>query len=533
MSGTGTAPIASIAPTSLSFGDQTVGTTSSAQTITLTNTGNASLAISSIAASGDFAQTNSCGSSVAASANCAISVTFTPTATGARSASLTITDNASGSPQTIALTGTGTNRVITLSFDPSTQFPNGQIFSDVGTSVPVTIDVANCQNCDEIDITYTVIDTTGNVATIAWPLTGCPTTTQAHNFNLGPGPTGSANVPGPIKIVAKNSSDATITSNILWLFYRGGQPMAAQDFFGSGEVWYSYSGNGSNLSFKTLKFTATGAADGSIFMSGNGIAYDACSSNLILTALGGVHVYGVSDIVMGSAPVVAVDAQDCLAAAAQPTTDTVYVFYPSQANTSHQLATTISLPTGSQPTAIKVLSGGTTIVVYTRGDSTLRWFTVANNTATPAGTLALTFTKTDSAYWKARPFTGGWQIVATDAATSTLGVLGQMVNGDGSVGQALVIVDANAKVQLGNTVTLPAGTVWIAPDVASGTIDAEYPDTSGDTPVMRAVSYYLSADKLVDLNSTSTLVPGVGFLVTQAGKIATFVLGQSAFQPNQ
>jgi len=94
-------------PTSLTFASQAVGTTSAAQTMTLTNTGTAALNVTSIAASAQYAQTNTCGSSVAAGANCTISVTFTPTATGSRPGTITITDNATGSPQTVSLAGTG------------------------------------------------------------------------------------------------------------------------------------------------------------------------------------------------------------------------------------------------------------------------------------------------------------------------------------------------------------------------------------------------------------------------------------------
>src|SRR5260370_1104072 len=103
----GPAPVASVSPTSLTFASQTVGTTSAAQSVTLSNTGNASLNLTGVSASGDFAQTNTCGSSVAAGANCTISVTFTPTASGSRTGTLSITDNASGSPQSVSLTGTG------------------------------------------------------------------------------------------------------------------------------------------------------------------------------------------------------------------------------------------------------------------------------------------------------------------------------------------------------------------------------------------------------------------------------------------
>ena len=100
-------PAAAVSPSSLTFGNQAVQTTSAPQTLTLTNTGSAALTITSVAASGDFAQTNSCGGSVAAGASCTITVTFTPTAASARTGSVTITDNASSSPQTVSLTGAG------------------------------------------------------------------------------------------------------------------------------------------------------------------------------------------------------------------------------------------------------------------------------------------------------------------------------------------------------------------------------------------------------------------------------------------
>ncbi len=108
LSGTGVAhPAASLSTATLSFGNQGVGASSSPQTVSLTNTGNGPLTISSIAISGNFSQTNTCGASVAAGANCALSITFTPQATGTRTGTLTLTDNASGSPQTVALSGSG------------------------------------------------------------------------------------------------------------------------------------------------------------------------------------------------------------------------------------------------------------------------------------------------------------------------------------------------------------------------------------------------------------------------------------------
>jgi fibronectin type 3 domain-containing protein len=96
---------------------------STPQTVALTNTGNATLSITSIAVTGtnasDFTQNNTCGSSVLAGANCTIAVMFTPSAAGTRTALLSISDNASGSPQTVPLSGAGTHDVI-LSWTAST-----------------------------------------------------------------------------------------------------------------------------------------------------------------------------------------------------------------------------------------------------------------------------------------------------------------------------------------------------------------------------------------------------------------------------
>ncbi len=117
LSGTGAiaAPVVSLNPTSVNFDDQIVGTTSTSQAVTLSNSGTTPLSISSIALSGtnaaDFAQTNTCpsgSSTLAPKSSCTISVTFIPGASGARSASLTFTDNAADSPQSVALSGNAT-----------------------------------------------------------------------------------------------------------------------------------------------------------------------------------------------------------------------------------------------------------------------------------------------------------------------------------------------------------------------------------------------------------------------------------------
>jgi len=117
LSGTGviSGPDATPSPTTLTFATQLIGTSSSAKSVRLTNYGTSALMITSIVASGDFSQTNTCDSSVAAGASCTISVAFNPTKIGSRTGTLSITDNAPGSPQTVSLKGTGT----VVKLDPS------------------------------------------------------------------------------------------------------------------------------------------------------------------------------------------------------------------------------------------------------------------------------------------------------------------------------------------------------------------------------------------------------------------------------
>jgi ASPM-SPD-2-Hydin domain-containing protein len=100
-----------ISPASHNFGNVAIGTTSAALSVKLWNNLLSALPIGSVtftgANPGDFGQTNNCGGSVAAKSSCTISVTFTPSAAGTRTATLNVNDSANNSPQTATLTGTG------------------------------------------------------------------------------------------------------------------------------------------------------------------------------------------------------------------------------------------------------------------------------------------------------------------------------------------------------------------------------------------------------------------------------------------
>jgi hypothetical protein len=128
LSGTGTpVPVVSVTPSSVSFPTQYVGTSGIPQSVTLTNNGSVALNVTGITASpSDFGVLNACGNTVAVGASCAIGIFFDPTAGGPRSGTLTIADNGSGSPQTVALTGSAQDFSMTPGSGASATVSAGQ-----------------------------------------------------------------------------------------------------------------------------------------------------------------------------------------------------------------------------------------------------------------------------------------------------------------------------------------------------------------------------------------------------------------------
>lgn len=150
LSGVGQAPSVKLSPSSVVFTDQKVGTKSAIQEVALINAGNVSLSITSVTASGEFSQHNNCGSSLPGGTSCTISVIFAPTISGTKTGLITVTDNASGSPQTVSLTGTG----IVFELSPSALYfgrvPIGQTPSQ---NVTLTNSSKNAQTVGGIRLT--------------------------------------------------------------------------------------------------------------------------------------------------------------------------------------------------------------------------------------------------------------------------------------------------------------------------------------------------------------------------------------------
>ena len=138
------APAVAMAPHSLQFASQVVGTTSAPQTTVLRNMGSASLTISAKIAGTDFAETDDCGGTLAAASFCTFTVTFTPSGSGSFTEALTITDDAQGSPHVVTLTGTGAAAFQSVTVTPSSlTFPPSPVGAASATQ---TITFANGSN---------------------------------------------------------------------------------------------------------------------------------------------------------------------------------------------------------------------------------------------------------------------------------------------------------------------------------------------------------------------------------------------------
>jgi hypothetical protein len=107
LTGIATGPSLMLSTTSLTFTTQLQGTTSAPQVVSISNGGSLPLIISTITVTAGFTQTNTCSTPIAVGASCSVSVSFAPTSNGVISGSLTLVDNAPGTPHTVGLDGTG------------------------------------------------------------------------------------------------------------------------------------------------------------------------------------------------------------------------------------------------------------------------------------------------------------------------------------------------------------------------------------------------------------------------------------------
>jgi hypothetical protein len=195
-----------VSPTSLSFGNEVVGTTSPAKTVTLQNTGTGTLEISSITPSGDFAiSANTCGATLAGKKSCKVSITFTPMALGKLTGTLTFTDNAINSPQTVPLSGTGVK--------PATLTPASAVYAQQNVGTTSAAKTFTLTNNQPVDLTGIAISTTGHFAVSA---TTCEASLNAKakcTISVTFSPTETGTQTGQL-IVQDSASNNPQTSNL-------------------------------------------------------------------------------------------------------------------------------------------------------------------------------------------------------------------------------------------------------------------------------------------------------------------------------
>jgi len=195
----GGAPAVSLSPTSLTFASTNVGSSSAAQVVTLKNTGAGALTISSVSFNGasaaSYAQTKTCGTSLAAGASCAVSITFNPSAVGAASASLSFADNVTGSPQTVALTGTGVGvPVVSLS-------PTSLAFASTNVGSTSAAQVVTLKNTGTAALTISNVTFTGSSAASYLQTNTC-------------GASLAANISCAISVTFKPTTAGTLTASL-------------------------------------------------------------------------------------------------------------------------------------------------------------------------------------------------------------------------------------------------------------------------------------------------------------------------------
>ena len=206
LSGTGTGTVTNtvtFTPTTLTFANQTVGSKSASQALTLKNTGTSSLSISTVAASGDYSETDTCaGKSIAANGTCTINVSFAPTTSGTIKGTITVTDAAATSPQEVALSGSG---ITVLALSPASL----TFATTVGvTTTPQTVTLTN-NSSSAVSISKVAV--TGDYT----QTNTCGSSLAANSnctFSVAFAPLGTGTIDGAVTITNSSSSTPQIIS---------------------------------------------------------------------------------------------------------------------------------------------------------------------------------------------------------------------------------------------------------------------------------------------------------------------------------
>jgi hypothetical protein len=201
------APAVAMAPFSLQFASQTVGTTSPPLTTSLRNMGSQALSLTGKTVSGDFAESDNCGTSVPPASSCTFSITFTPTQSGSRDGALTIVDDAQGSPHSVALSGTGAASPPTMAVSPaSLTFAPSPVGSQSSTqAVTITNNGMNPEVITSPRVTGDFMLASSNCGQIA-PSASC-------SVKVAFTPTSSGALTGVLQVTLSAGTEQTVPLN--------------------------------------------------------------------------------------------------------------------------------------------------------------------------------------------------------------------------------------------------------------------------------------------------------------------------------
>jgi hypothetical protein len=277
LSGTGTTVIVTPAPTSLTFPSQTVGTTSNSMSFTVTNTGTGSTPLTAGAATGDFAQTNNCMTTLAASGGtCTVNVTFTPTTTGTRTGSILITDQATNSPQTVSLSGTGASAgTVIVTVTPASETFAAQT---VGTTSAAKIVTVKNTGTASTSLSFAA---NGDFAAVAGGSTPCSTMLAGNSATCTISVTFSPATTGTLTGTLSITDRATNSPQMVSLTGTGKAPTVIVTPSPTSETFASQTvGTTSAAKVVTVKNTGTGSTSISISASGDFAQTNTCGTTL-------------------------------------------------------------------------------------------------------------------------------------------------------------------------------------------------------------------------------------------------------------
>ncbi|MFG2884317.1 choice-of-anchor D domain-containing protein [Streptomyces sp. NPDC048297] len=237
-------------PGALNFGSVPTGSTSDVQSVTVSNPTGTAASVSSVSTSGDYSQTNTCGSSIVANGSCTVSVKFAPTATGGRSGTLTV--DAGGVTNTVSLSGTGTAPGPVLNTDPaSLAFAATVVGSPAGTqtvkvtnsgTTPATVsgvsatgDFSQTNNCSTLAVGASCTVTVGFTPTTGGSRTGNLTVTSNANNSPTVVPLAGSGIDSTTDIAAGRPASAS----------SGNSPYVASNLTDPDASTYWESANGS------------------------------------------------------------------------------------------------------------------------------------------------------------------------------------------------------------------------------------------------------------------------------------------------